>query len=566
LAQRHVEKTMQMDDQNKQGEASPPAAQACAEVTPAVRLGAVGAATAAMAAALPGCGGGAGPIQPNDAARFLGRASLGATLAGIDQVMQLGFEGWLNQQFALPTSGSLWVWAQAHGFQADAYKASDMGMDQALWFRLLNAPDVLRQRVVLALSELFVVSVRNMPFPWGQFGCIAYWELLEAECFGNFRTLLERIALSPAMGVYLSMRGSRKEDANGRQPDENFARELLQLFTIGLVQLNDDGTPKLDANGQPTETYTNEDVRGLARVFTGWDFDNFDTTTPDYMRRPMAFDPAQHSTQTKRFLGTTIAGDTPGKEAFGKALDAVFAHPNVPPFIARQLIQRLVCSNPSSAYVRYVAGVFKNNGQGVRGDMKAVLKAVLLDGDPRTSMADLPAEVVGKLREPLLRFTQWTRVVKLTSADDLWNVGDLSAADRMGQSPLRAASVFNFFRPGYQPPKSALAAQGLVAPEFQITDESTVIGYANFMFRVLPFGSAGVVPDYSDWLPLATDPVALVDRVNLLFTGRTLGADTVASLVTAVSSINMVDPQGPLRRVLSAMLIVLCCPEFMVQR
>jgi hypothetical protein len=198
--------------------------------------------------------------------------------------------------------------------------------------------------------------------------------------------------------------------------------------------------------------------------------------------------------------------------------------------------------------------------------MKAVLKAVLLDGDPRTSMADLPADVVGKLREPLLRFTQWTRVVKLTSADDLWNVGDLSAADRMGQSPLRAASVFNFFRPGYQPPQSALAAQGLVAPEFQITDESTVIGYANFMYRVLPFGAAGVVPDYSDWLPLATDPVALVDRVNLLFTGRTLGADTVASLVTALSSINMVDPQGPMRRVLSAMLIVLCCPEFMVQR
>jgi len=171
---------MQIDEQNKQGEALPPAAQASAQVAPAVRLGAVGAATAAMAAALPGCGGGAGPIGPNDAARFLGRASLGATLAGIDQVMQLGFEGWLNQQFALPTSGSLWVWAQAHGFQVDAYKASDMGMDQALWFRLLNAPDVLRQRVVLALSELFVVSVRNMPFPWGQFGCIAYWELLEA--------------------------------------------------------------------------------------------------------------------------------------------------------------------------------------------------------------------------------------------------------------------------------------------------------------------------------------------------------------------------------------------------
>jgi uncharacterized protein (DUF1800 family) len=527
----------------------------------------LGVAAGLIASALPGCGGGAlGPITPNDAARFLGRASLGATLADIDQLAQLGFGGWLDRQFAMPVSESLWNWAQTHGFQVDAYKASDMGMDQALWFRLLNSPDVLRQRVVLALSELFVVSVRNMPFPWGQFGCIAYWELLEAECFGNFRTLLERITLSPAMGVYLSMRGSRKEDAQGRQPDENFARELLQLFTIGLVQLNEDGSPKLGANGQPLDTFNNDDVRGLARVFTGWDFDNFEPATPDYMRRPMAFDASQHSVLDKTFLGTTIPGATPGKQALTKALDTVFAHPNVPFFIARQLIQRLVCSNPTPAYVARVAFAFKDNGQGVRGDMKAVLKAVLLDVDPRYLMSDMPSEAVGKLREPILRFTQWTRVVKLQSTDGLWNVGDLSAADRLGQSPLRAASVFNFFRPGYAPPHSALADEGLVAPEFQITDESTVIGYANFIYRVLPFGSAGVVPDYSDWLPLATDPAALVDRINLLFTGRTLSADTVASLVTALASINMADPQGPMRRVLSAMLIVLCCPEFLVQR
>lgn len=507
-----------------------------------------------------------GPPSQEEAARFLGQAGLGGTTAGIDAVMQLGYGGWLDQQFAMPLSESLWAWTKAKGYAAATYKSSDMGMDQALWFRLINSPDVLRQRVVLALSEIFVVSVRNMPVPWGQFGCIAYWELLEAECFGNFRTLLERIALSPAMGVYLSMRGSRKEDASGRAPDENFARELLQLFTIGLVQLGDDGTPRFDTAGQPIDTYNSDDIKGLARVFTGWDFDRFDASVPDYMSRPMVFDASQHSSQAKAFLGTTIAAGTPGQQAFKQALDTVFQHPNVPSFIARQLIQRLVTSNPSGDYVARVAAVFKDNGQGVRGDMQAVIRTVLMDGETRIGLSLVPFELTGKLREPILRFLQWTRVVKLQSADGLWNVGDLSGADRLGQSPLRSASVFNFFRPGYIPPHTTLAEQGAVAPEFQITDESTVIGYANFMFRVLPFGAAQVNVDYSEWLPLGNDPAALVDKVNLLFTGRNLSADTVSSLTTALASIPMTDPQGALRRVLSAMLIVLCCPEFLIQR
>jgi uncharacterized protein (DUF1800 family) len=507
-----------------------------------------------------------GPPDQNQALRFLSQASLAATLPGMDEVMALGYEGWLDQQLAMPLSESLWAWTQAKGFQADAYKASDMGMDQALWFRLLNAPDVLRQRVVLALSEIFVVSVRNMPVPWGQFGCIAYWELLESACFGNLRTLLERIALSPAMGVYLSMRGSRKEDASGRQPDENFARELLQLFTIGLVQLNDDGTPTLDANGQPRDIYSNDDIKGLARVFTGWDVDRYDPSTPDYMRRPMVFNAAQHSPGDKSFLGTTIAGGTPGQAAFGQALDAIFQHPNLPPFFARQLIQRLVTSNPSPGYVLRVALVFQNNGQGVRGDLAAVIRAVLMDGEARLPLAFMPDNVSGKLREPILRFLQWARVVKLQSTDGWWNVGDLSAPDRLGQSPLRSASVFNFFRPGYIPSHSPLSELDLVGPEFQITDESSVIGYANFMFRVLPFGAAQVTADYSEWLPLASDPAALVERVNQLFTARTLLPETVQSLITALGTVNMADPQGAKRRVLSAMLIVLCCPEFLVQR
>jgi uncharacterized protein (DUF1800 family) len=507
-----------------------------------------------------------GPPTQEEAANYLAQAGLGATQAGIDQVMQLGFGGWLDQQFAMPLSESLWNWMLAHGFGAATYKASDMGMDQALWFRLLNAQDVLRQRVVLALSQHFVVSVRNMPVPWGQFACVAYWEMLEANCFGNFRALLEHVALSPAMGVYLSMRGSRKEDAAGRQPDENFARELLQLFTIGLVQLNPDGSTKLDANGQSIDTYGNDDIKGLARVFTGWDVDGFDPAAPDYTRKPMVFTAANHSTLDKAFLGTAIPGNTPGRQAFAQALDTIFMHANVGPFIARSLIQQMVTSNPGPDYVARVAAAFNDNGQGVRGDMKAVIRAVLTDGEPRLGLSPLPTDMTGKLREPVMRFLQWARVVTLQSSDGLWNVGDLSAADRLSQSPLRAPSVFNFFRPGYVPPHSALAEQGKVAPEFQITDESSVIGYANFMFRVLPYGAANVSVDYSDWLPLASDPAGLVDRINLLFTGRRLLASTTADMVTAIGTIPIGNPQGPMRRVVSAMLLVLCCPEFLVLR
>lgn len=505
------------------------------------------------------------PPESQSAARFLGQATLAATPHDIDQLVQLGWDAWLDQQFAMPLPDSLWAWMNAKGFGAAQYKSTDVGIDNAIWWRLLNSPDTLRQRVVLALSEIFVVSVRNMPVPWGQFGCAAYWDLLEAECFGNFRTLIERITLSPAMGVYLSMRGSSKEDAAGRRPDENFARELMQLFTIGLVQLQPDGSPQLDANGQPIETYNNDDITGLARVFTGWDFDRFDAGSPAYMQRPMVFNQAAHSTADKTFLGTMIAGSTPGTQALQQALDTICQHPNVAPFMARRLIQRLTSSNPSPGYVSSVAAVFNDNGQGVRGDMKAVIRAILMDSEVRLGLSPLGADLGGKLREPILRFLQWARVVQLQSADGLWNVGDLSAPDRLGQSPLRSPSVFNFFRPAYVPPQSALAPQGLVAPEFQITDECTVIGYANFMFQVLPYGASGVSANYADWLPLASDPAALVDRINLLFTGRTLSATLVADLVAAISTLPMSLSDGALRRVVTAMLIVLCSPEYLIQ-
>ena len=528
----------------------------------ALRITAI-AATAALAACtdeeLP---------PPNDerAARFLGQAAFGGDQASIDAVKNQGYQGWLDAQMALPLGASLWDWLITKGFGDIQYKSTDQGMDNALWMRLFTSPDVVRQRVVLALSQLFVVSVRNMPVPWGQFGCVAYWELLEAECFGNFRTLLEKITLSPSMGVYLNMRGNRKEDTSGRVPDENYARELLQLFSIGLLDLSIDGRPQLGANGQTFESYDNTTVTGLAKVLTGWDFNGYNASTPDHMRRPMVFTAARHSTLEKKFLGVTVAGNTPGPQALKTALDTIFNHPNVGPFIGRQLIQRLVTSNPSDEYVARVATAFNDNGQGVRGDMKALISAVLMDMEARTELFSNGIETFGKLREPVARLVQWARLVKVSSTDGLWNGGDLSGSNRLGQSPLRSPSVFNFFRPGYVPPHTALAAQGLVAPEFQITDESSVIGYANFLLGVLPAGSANIVPDYTAWLPLAKDPAALVARLNLWMTGSTVSAATVSSLVTALTTIRADNDGGLRKRVVTAMLMMLCCPEYLAQR
>jgi len=551
------------DEDQVLGSAAPQTTRAEPSTARPLMTAAALAATAALAA----CSDDElGPPDDQQAARFLNQAGFGADQASIDVVKAQGYEGWLNAQLAMPVSGSLWDWLVAKGFSDVKYKNSDQGMDNALWYRLFNAPDVLRQRVVLALSQIFVVSVRNMPVPWGQFGCVAYWEVLEAECFGNFRTLLERITLTPAMGVYLNMRGNRKEDASGRVPDENYARELLQLFSIGLLELNLNGQPKVGANGRPVETYDNTTVTGLAKVLTGWDFDAYNGDTPDYIRRPMTFTASRHSTLEKKFLGVTVPGNTPGPQALKIALDTIFNHPNVGPFIGRQLIQRLVTSNPSEDYVTRVASVFNNNGQGVRGDMKAVIHAILMDIEARAEIFSNSLETFGKLREPVARLVQWARLVGVSSTDGLWNAGDLSATNRLGQSPLRAPSVFNFFRPGYVPPHTLVAERSLVAPEFQITDESSVIGYANFLLGVLPAGSGNVVPNYGPWLPLAQDPAALVARLNLWMTGGVVSSVTVSRLVTALGTIKADTEDGSRKRVVTALLMMLCCPEYLVQR
>ncbi|WP_298009003.1 DUF1800 domain-containing protein [uncultured Aquabacterium sp.] len=530
--------------------------------------------SAAAAAAEPACRGAAQPFEamtPERAARLLAQGGLGATPAEVDTLVRDGAEAWFDAQVAMPVPASVWDWGLAMGFNNRLYARGDFGLDRVLWRRLSTAPDVLRQRVVLALSEIFVVSPLNMVAYWKQFACMAWWELLEQHCFGSFRSLLEAITLSPAMGVYLSMRGSARADGQGRQPDENYARELMQLFSIGLDALQIDGTPSTPQQA----TYNPDTVSELARVFTGWDVDGFNPLDPegpfDYLRQPMDFHPERHDEGAKRLIdGRVVAAGTPGPTALGMALDALCAHPNVGPFIARQLIQRLVCSNPSPDYVRRVALVFNAaDTNGERGNLARVVHAVLADPEARPAIRHTAATGTltdGKLREPILRLLHWLRLAQVRSVDGQWAFPDLSGSDTLGQAPLRAPSVFNFFRPGHVPVGTGMAARGLVAPEFQITNESTVMGYANFLLAVMPFGAGGLEPDYARWLALADTPDTLVDQLALYLGAGTLSPATVSTLRSAVGSITVVSDTERRNRVVAAFFLIMTCPQYLVQR
>ncbi len=533
---------------------------------------------AGAAAALTACGGGGGdaaPVPPPppppaaptraQAARFLAQASLSATASEATQVQTLGYAGWIDAQIALPQSMSNVAWLRSKGFDTLTYKNSVAGTDAMVWRKLMTGTDPLRQRLTLAWSEIIVVSVLGITGTgYRQFAAAAFLDILEANVFGSYRALIEQVSTSVAMGGYLTFKGNRKANpAINSLPDENYAREVMQLFTIGLIKLNQDGTPQLGGNGQPLETYTQDDVSQMARVFTGWESNTALGTadTIDRVIAPMVQIASRHELGSKSFLGTVIPANTDGVVSLGLALDTLFAHPNVGPFIGRQLIQRLVTSNPSSAYVARVAAAFANNGAGVRGDLAAVTRAVLLDSEARGS-SGLTDPAFGKLREPIVRFVQWARSFGITDATDTWALGDLSdPALRLGQSPLRSPSVFNFFRPGYVPPNSLIGQR--TAPEFQITTESSVAGYVNFMQSVI--GNAafrGTTVSYTSLEPLGADSAALLGELNLLLAAGQLSAATLDALKTALDSITTGTTTGLNNRIRAALTLVMASPEY----
>ncbi len=539
---------------------------------------------AAAAAVLAACGGGGGSGDEGnsgsgsgggsgtggapaptvaEASRFLAQASMGADRAQIARVQAIGYAAWIDEQMATVPSQTRWDALVAAGYADIAYKNNQAGFDSVAWKKLLSSPDTLRQRVTLALSEIVVTSIDGLAgIGWRQFAAAAWLDLLEAGIFGSHRALMQQVSLSPAMGTYLTYRGSRKANpATGALPDENYARELMQLFTIGLVQLAADGTPTA------TPTYMQSDVTGLARVFTGWEFDyaglagSAATATPDFVRRPMLNIASRYETGAKAFLGTTVAAGSDATAALTTALDTICSHPNVAPFLSRQLIQRLVTSNPSAAYVGRVAAVFGADATGARGNLGAVVKAILLDAEARAAPA---AATSGKLREPILRLAGWARAYAVSSPSGAWLGNTSDPATQLGQSPLRSPSVFNFFRPGYVPPNTSIASASLVAPEFQITNESSVVGTVNYLQRAVGGTLAGLMADYSGLTAIADDATALVAEVVAVLAAGQVGASTAATIASAVQTMAAGTDAARLLRAKAAVLLVLASPETIV--
>lgn len=618
----------------------------------------------------------AGPFSDSDASRFLTQATFGPIDTDIQTLRQRGYTGWLQDQFAATPTYEMnylnWVGNTL---------SEDVGQNnrQEAWFLgALGGPDPqnnalihsdqLRQRVAFALSEIFVISDNNTTLDDFPRGMGYFYDILVRDAFGNYRNLLQDVSLSPAMGVYLNMMGNRRADlSQNLHPDENYGREINQLFSVGLVMLNADGTPKL-SGGQPIPTYTQTTVTNFAHVFTSWNWsdcdaddqghqfmqDNFSYCGPDYdtsanFLTPMIpFDTTDplypSSSPSYHDNGTDATNDVSNKQLLSYAgavnggvlgnggtaqsdltfaLDNIFNHPNVGPFIASQLIQRLVTSNPSPAYVQRVATTFNNDGTGTRGNLKAVVQAILLDPEARYGQWQNPTKF-GKLREPLLTLTHYWRAMaaqhrcgqniaavgtpgqngysapskyanqpyRYAGYSTAWSTGaTTSYGVGVDQASLDALTVFNFFKPAYVPP-GEMTTDNLLGPEFQIATDSIVAGTNNtFATNALygyfdikdtcdsgdTFGNVGV--NHAQDVALAgsgnggaSDPSdRLVTEYSKRFMSGQMSPYMYNQLVTYLNTIDKTwaNPQGSdwrLQRVYRALYLVLTSPEYMIQK
>ena len=579
----------------------------------------------------------AGPGNDADAARFLAQATFGPTDADIANLRAIGYSAWLNAQFSAPPTSTLaymtWVETILH---------EQVGQDtrREAWFLgALGGPDPknntiihtdqLRQRMAFALSEILVVSEQNATLAEFPKGMGYYQDLLVNGAFGNYRTLLENVTLSPAMGVYLNMLSNqRANSAQNIHPDENYAREINQLFSIGLVMLNSNGIPLLDANSQPIPTYSQATISAFAHVFTGWNWfncANFQSCGPDYtgsanLQQPMVAFPAYHDNGTgaddlhnKQLLiypgaqnnGVLTDGGSPASDlAF--ALDNIYNHPNVGPFIARQLIQRLVTSNPSPAYVQRVAAVFDTN-RASANQLREVARAILLDPEARYGQWSAP-DTYGKLREPLLALTHFWRAMdarhscgtnaggrqflnqpyRYAGYSTAWGTSDSQYGNGVAQAPLRSPSVFNFFKPSYLPP-GEMTTRNLLGPEFQLQTESVIANTTNSS-RGRSFGYDTSDPcdpgddigevkvNHSRDLALAgsgsggvADPATrLVDAYNTRFMSGQMSPFMRQALLNYLNPINSSWTDGVsdwrLWRIHTALYLITTSPEYMIQK
>ena len=543
------------------------------------------------AVGLAACGGGGGggsgsaPMPPppptagelNAASRLAAQATFGLNYQGIDELARQGTDGWLGEQFALPASLNEPVVDEL----IDRLNSGDLpAVDDDLqwyvqfrrfawWHTIMTAPDQLRQRVAFALSQIMVVSDNVDALIVYPGALSTYNDVLIRNAFGNYRDLLREVALHPAMGIYLSHINNRRADpANNIFPDENFAREVMQLFSIGLFELNIDGTPMLDEDGVPVPTYDNADIREFAKIFTGLSFGgpgaSFGRDNPNF-RVPMEMFDAFHEPGEKRLLnGLVVPAGQTGMQDIDAAIDNLFNHPNVGPFIGKQLIQRLVTSNPSPAYVERVARAFNGDRTGVRGDLEAVVRAILTDEEAANASADIS---FGKLREPVLRAASLYRQFNATSSDGFFANNGYIVQFLAGQHPLSAPSVFNFFLPSHSP-AGALADAGLVAPELQITTASTIVGITNLIDAAVNAGivmtsdpSLGEVTlDLAEYTELAGQgPDALLDRLDIVVTHGSLSSDTRTAILDVIDDIT-----DPAFRAQTAIYMILVSSDYAV--
>ncbi len=503
--------------------------------------------------------------EQRDAVRLLQQASFGPTSDALEQVLALGPEGWIDQQLALPASSHL------QRLLDEGAEPADVDRRMQTWWELsVRAPDQLRQRLAFAWSEILVISERNSGLADQALATAAYYDVLVHYGLGNFRDLLEQVTLNPAMGLYLGTLGNFKGDESlGTRADENYAREVMQLFSIGLVRLNPDGSPVLDAQGQPLPSYSQQDVENLARVFTGW----YLADAEDAAIRPMEPVPVYHDDGEKVVMGQVFPAGQGARADLQQAMDLLFNHPNTGPFLARLLIQRLVTSNPSPGYIQRVAAAFADNGQGVRGDLAAVVKAILLDEEARNPN---PPAGFGKVREPLIQLTHLWRLGRAASASGDWLLDYPEFF--FGQGPLRAPSVFNFFSPDYRPVGSGGVAD-FTLPEMQLLSESTAVNQLNAwsffsQFAIWSFaGEPFIEEDFPllhlpETALLAVMPEALVQHLDLLMMAGQMPDDMYKQMVQTLNALpyNIEGlPPGSLRLV-DALWLILSSPQYAVQR
>jgi uncharacterized protein (DUF1800 family) len=520
------------------------------------------------------------------AARFLTQASFGATEESINALLKPQAQGGFGGDYAK------WIDAQLAMAPSQPEFSGNNDLFGLFWRHAVFGDDQLRQRMAFALSQIFVTSADRDFFTeaWRHHASASYYNMLTRNAFADYRTALQDVTLHPYMGLYLGTLKNQKESADGSIiPDQNYAREVMQLFSIGLHQLNADGSIKRDASGKPLPTYNNEDIAGLSRVFTGWSWEGNSFggdcgQALDCNRSPMKAFQNFHSTLEKKFIGKTIAAGVNGTESLKQALDHIAAQPSVAPFIARRLIQQFVSSNPSNEYVGRVAAAFSSSD----GNFGQTIKAVLLDKEARDADYANRTESFGKLREPVIRLANWMRAFELTRGNGAvlqklpGEFGMMSKRDELCQYPMSSPSVFNFWRPGYVPSK-VFGDKGLVAPEMQVVHEVCTANYLNMMNAVisgtkdagssngilmfgLSDGNGNIVLKSSYAKELQLDSTALVSRVNELLAAGRMPQELQEKIKTAVDSVPATSDANRLRRAQIAAFLTMASPEYLIQK